>query len=162
MKALTICALLALLPTSFGQHHGGHSHGVDTRGDKAMGFSHDKTKHHFRLFKDGGSIDVVVKSASDKEQVAAIRTHLKMISGMFSKGDFHLPMFIHDRTVPGQMTMEALRKEISYTFGELPDGARVRIRTSNPKAIAAVHNFMRFQIADHRTGDSGKVEKEDR
>ena len=29
------------------------------RGDQAMGFSREKTTHHFRLFKDGGAIEVV-------------------------------------------------------------------------------------------------------
>ncbi|HVT11118.1 MAG TPA: hypothetical protein VHE55_02535 [Fimbriimonadaceae bacterium] len=135
-----------------------HAQGVDKRGDKAMGFSHEKTQHHFRLFKDGGSIDIVVKDNKDRDQVTAIRSHLKMISGMFAKGDFHLPMFIHDRVVPGQKTMEALRKQIAYSYADLPNGGRVRIRTSNAKAIAAIHNFLRFQIGDHRAGDSGKVE----
>ncbi|HWA84361.1 MAG TPA: hypothetical protein VG820_13035 [Fimbriimonadaceae bacterium] len=139
--------------------NGKHAQGVDTRGDKAMGFSHEKTQHHFRLFKDGGSIDIVVKDRSDRQQVQAIRSHLKMISGMFAKGDFHLPMFIHDRVVPGQKTMEARRKQISYGYADLPEGGRVRLRTSDAKALAAIHSFLRFQISDHRTGDSGKVEK---
>lgn len=136
-----------------------HAKGVDSRGDKAMGFSHTATQHHFRLFQDGGSIDVVVKDTNDKDQLAAIRSHLKMIAGMFSKGDFHMPMFIHDRTVPGQKTMESLRKQITYRFSDLSEGGRVRIQSSNPKARAAIYNFLRFQIKDHRTGDSGKVEK---
>jgi hypothetical protein len=29
----------------------------------------------------------------------------------------------------------------------------VRIRTSDPEAVAAVHEFLRFQIRDHGTGD---------
>lgn len=136
-----------------------HSHGVDARGDMAMGFSHEKTKHHFRLFKDGGSIDVVVKSSSNTDQVKAIRAHLQMIRGMFASGDFHLPMFIHDQVVPGQKTMVALKKQIAYSYSDLPKGARVRMRTSNPKVLGAIHKFLAFQVKDHRTGDSGKVEK---
>ena len=31
---------------------------VSTRGDHVMGFSHDAASHHFRLFKDGGEIEV--------------------------------------------------------------------------------------------------------
>jgi hypothetical protein len=30
--------------------------GMMQRGDHVMGFSHDKTTHHFELFKDGGEI----------------------------------------------------------------------------------------------------------
>ena len=29
---------------------------VDKRGDQGMGFSHDKTTHHFRLYADGGQL----------------------------------------------------------------------------------------------------------
>jgi hypothetical protein len=29
----------------------------------------------------------------------------------------------------------------------------VRIATKNKEALAAVYDFLRFQIADHRTGD---------
>ena len=32
-----------------------HAHGVDARGDAAMGFSHQATTHHFLLRKDGGA-----------------------------------------------------------------------------------------------------------
>lgn len=135
-----------------------HAQGVDDRGDKAMGFSHEKTQHHFRLFADGGSIDIETKSRTDADQREAIREHLKMIAAMFGRGDFHLPTFIHDTVVPGQKTMEQLKKQISYAFSELPHGARVKLSSRNPKAVAAIHQFMRFQIEDHRTGDSGQVE----
>lgn len=136
-----------------------HAHDVSMRGDKAMGFSHEKTQHHFRLFKNGGSIDVVVSDKKDKDQLSAIRSHLRMIAGMFSGGDFHLPMFIHDRTVPGQKTMQAMKKSIIYSYSDLPDGGRVRISTTKHKALFAIHRFLRFQVKDHRTGDSGKLEQ---
>jgi hypothetical protein len=43
--------------------------------------------------------------------------------------------------------------EISYSFEELPDGGRVRIKTANKDALNAVHDFLTFQIEDHHTGD---------
>lgn len=137
-----------------------HAKGVDKRGDQAMGFSHEKTKHHFRLFADGGAIDAITNSGDDRTTAETIRSHIKMISGMFAKGDFHLPMFIHAKVVPGQKNMQALKSQISYTFQEIPNGGRVRISTSNPKALAAIHNFLRFQVTDHRTGDSKQIESE--
>jgi len=168
-RTLATAFLIAAIPTVFAQamdmksclmmKQDQHAKAVDHRGDQAMGFSHDKTQHHFRLFSDGGSIDVVVKSKADSEQVIAIRSHLKMIAGMFSQGDFHLPMFIHDRVVPGQKTMESKRKFITYSFAILSDGGRVRIQTRNPRALTAIHEFLKFQVKDHRTGDSGKIEK---
>jgi hypothetical protein len=49
--------------------------------------------------------------------------------------------------------MKENRIEISYTFEELSAGGRVRIRTTNPDALKAIHEFLRFQIEDHHTGD---------
>jgi hypothetical protein len=33
------------------------------------------------------------------------------------------------------------------------------IKTGNPEALAAIHDFLRFQISDHRTGDSPEVQR---
>jgi hypothetical protein len=38
-------------------------------------------------------------------------------------------------------------------------GGLVRLRTENAEALAAIHEFLRFQIKDHQTGDSLEVEK---
>jgi len=46
---------------------------------------------------------------------------------------------------------------ISYTLGELPDGGRVWIKTADHDALNAVHDFLRFQIQDHGTGDAANV-----
>jgi hypothetical protein len=73
---------------------------------------------------------------------------------MFSKGDFSTPMFIHDQVPPGVPVMKEKRDEISYTLEELPSGGRVRIKTANRDALKAIHDFLRFQIEDHHTGDS--------
>jgi hypothetical protein len=48
--------------------------------------------------------------------------------------------------------MKEKRAEISYTFEELPAGGRVGIKTTNANALRAIHDFLRFQIADHHTG----------
>lgn len=50
------------------------------------------------------------------------------------------------------------------TWGETglpwtPRGAMVRIVTHDPDALKAVHEFLEFQIMDHRTGDSATVGK---
>ncbi|MBL8206022.1 MAG: cytochrome c [Blastocatellia bacterium] len=141
------------------QDHSAHHAGVNQRGDKVMGFSHEKTGHHFRLKPDGGWIEVEVKDPKDTASRDQIRTHLKHIAQKFSAGDFTAPMLIHDKTPAGVPTMKQLKTDIQYQFEEMQRGARVRIVTSNAKAIAAIHEFLRFQISDHRTSDSGEVEK---
>jgi hypothetical protein len=65
-----------------------------------MGFSHEKTSHHFLLFRNGGAI---------------------------------------------------------YGYDATDFGGRLRISSGNREAITAVHDFLRFQISDHETGDSTEV-----
>jgi hypothetical protein len=66
-------------------------------------------------------------------------------------------MFIHDTTPPGVPTMIRLRDQIHYKFEQTPQGAIIRITTTNREARQAVHDFLRFQISDHKTGDSPDV-----
>ena len=136
-----------------------HQADVEKHGDEAMGFSHDKTTHHFRLYSDGGTIEVTVNASTDSENTHAIRSHLTHVVLMFSNGDFSVPMFIHDQTPPGVTIMKEKHGEISYTFEELPAGGRVRIRTKNTEALKAIHDFLRFQIEDHHTGDTTDVSR---
>ena len=49
--------------------------------------------------------------------------------------------------------MKLLKKKIRYTYEPLEAGGRVRIESSDPVAVAAVQDFLRFQITDHQTGD---------
>jgi hypothetical protein len=133
-----------------------HSAGVDNRGDHAMGFSHETTVPHFMLLPDGGTICVETSREHDDATRDQIRTHLAHIAGMFSSGDFEIPMFIHDRVPPGVPVMRAKRGSISYTYQDSVRGGQVRIRTADTEARNAIHEFLAFQIQDHRTGDPVK------
>jgi hypothetical protein len=126
---------------------------VDQRGDEGMGFSHAMTGHHFHLLPDGGSIEVESDSPEDNASKEAIRRHMQKIAEMFAQGDFSLPMFIHDTVPPGVEVMKRLRDQIVYTAENTANGAQVRIVTGSPEALVAVHEFLRFQIQDHRTND---------
>ncbi|HKG22713.1 MAG TPA: hypothetical protein VKC34_12510, partial [Blastocatellia bacterium] len=88
-----------------------------------------------------------------------IRRHLELISGMFAAGDFSTPFAVHARTPDGVSDMERLKAAITYTYEETARGGRVRISSIDAKALAAIHEFLRFQIEDHRTGDSREVGK---
>jgi hypothetical protein len=134
-----------------------HQADVEKHGDEAMGFPHDKTTHHFRLYSDGGAIEVTVNDTKDSQNMQAIRSHLTHIAMMFSNGEFSIPMFVHDQVPPGVAVMKEKRTEISYSFEELPAGGRVRIKTTNPDALKAVHDFLGFQIEDHHTGDTTEI-----
>jgi len=134
-----------------------HHQGVVERGDHVMGFSHDKATHHFILYPDGGAIDVQANAAGDTATRDEIRMHFGHIAKMFAEGDFSAPMLIHSQNPPGAETMKRLREAIQYKLENTEHGARIRITSKNAAAVAAVHEFLRFQIKDHQTGDSAEV-----
>jgi len=136
-----------------------HHTGVNQRGDRVMGFSHGKTTHHFRLFADGGAIQVEANDPQDKASIDQIRTHLTHIAQMFASGDFNAPMLIHDRVPPGVPTLQRLKDAVSYRFEKTERGGVVHIATQNKEALEAVHDFLRFQITDHQTGDPLQIEE---
>jgi hypothetical protein len=136
--------------------HDAHSP-MNDRGEKAMGFSQTATTHHFFLKADGGVIQVEAKDTADKTNRDEIRMHLTHIAAAFAKGDFDIPMFVHDTVPPGEPEMKQLREKIQYSFEESPTGGRVVISSTDQDAIAAIHKFLRFQIEEHKTGDTTEV-----
>ncbi len=134
-----------------------HHDAVTSRGDHAMGFSHETTTHHFHLYKTGGAIDVSANNPKDSATRDEIRMHLSHIAKRFATGDFDAPMFIHDTTPPGAPMMAKLRGQIRYLYADTPGGAKIQISTANPEALQAIHAFLRFQISDHQTGDATEV-----
>lgn len=123
------------------------------RGAEAMGFDQDATTHHFLLARDGGAIEVGVNDDRAATVRAAIRSHLTEISSEFAGGVFDKPFATHAEVPPGVATMRRLRTSIAYAYGDTPRGGRVRIRTTNAEALGAVHDFLRYQIKEHGTGD---------
>lgn len=132
-------------------HHGSNAATV-------MGFDQERTAHHFFLLDDGGAIDVSVKEAADTKNREAIRSHLPHVATMFGSGNFDAPMLVHDSAnVPGTKIMAARQAAIRYQYVEAANGGRVNIFTSDREALDAVHAFLKFQIAEHKTGDSTTV-----
>lgn len=131
-----------------------HHTAVDERGDHVMGFDHEKTSHHFLPTPSGGAIEVSANEPDDTASRDAIRTHLAHIAKKFSEGDFEAPMLIHDRVAPGVPVMERKKDGIRWTYESTGAGGRIVIATGDAEALSAIHDFLRFQIEDHRTGDS--------
>jgi hypothetical protein len=136
------------------QQHSEHDAAeMNRRGAQAMGFSQTATTHHFRLSKDGGQIEVEANDVRDSASRDQIRMHLWHIAASFAAGDFEIPMLVHAQTPPGVPVMRQLKDAISYKFEETERGGRVLINTNDAAARAAVHEFLRFQITEHHTGD---------
>lgn len=118
---------------------------------EAMGVDQYTSTHVFEDLPDGGRIELQ-RNRDDPAGTEQIRAHLREIAGRFAAGDFAIPGFVHDADhVPGTDVMADRRDAIAYEFAELPRGGEVRIRTADPEAVRAVHEFLAFQRDDHRT-----------
>ena len=126
------------------------------RGAAAMGFDQNKTTHHFIVAADGGNIEVAANDASDAESRSQIRAHLKEIAAEFARGSFAGPLATHNELPPGVRAMQQRQKAIVYQYEDMANGGRVRISTADRKAIAAIHEFLRYQVREHATGDPVK------
>jgi hypothetical protein len=131
------------------------------RGQQAMGVDQYTSTHKFDSDADGGRIELQ-RDTEDSAGVATIRAHLHDIADAFRHGDFSTPAFVHMQNVPGTATMARLRAKIRYEVHDLPRGGELRLRTTDPEAVAAIHEFMAFQRGEHHAGgmhgppDSGR------
>ena len=167
-KTLSIVALIFAGSTMIGAQHPGMPAGMSheehlkqmqkdeelkRRGGLAMGFDQDKTVHHFLLQRDGGAVVVSSKDAGDTEVIRQVRAHFREIAASFGSGLFDKPEAIHGEMPPGAAVMAANKSKISYRYDERSDGAGVVIATKDGKTRDAIHAFLRYQIAEHKTGD---------
>lgn len=130
-----------------------HDEMVMKNGEKEMGFSQTATTHHFIITKDGGAIRIVTNDANDTANRDKIRSHLKVIAEQFKDGIFTTPFAIHGQVPPGVPEMDKLKADITYSYAENETGAEVLIATTNADALKAIHDFLKFQITEHKTGD---------
>src|SRR5438270_10525905 len=138
------------------QDHSKHEK-MEHRGNQGMGFAQNKITHHFLLRKDGGAIQVTANSADDTSSKDEIQMHLHHITHAFKSRDFNIPMFVHDKTPPGVDTMKKLKDQIKYKYESAESGGRVVISSANVEAVAAIHQFLKFQTTEHQTGDPVEV-----
>ena len=173
LATFTILSVTAFIPLASGQHPPmppGMSHEehmkqmikdeeMKKRGAVAMGFDQDKVSHHFHLTPTGGIIDVSVNQNADAETRKQIRDHLRTISQEFAEGVFTSPVATHAEVPPGVSVMRDRKARITYAYEETPAGARVIISTTDRTARTSVHQFLKYQIREHATGDPLSVQK---
>jgi hypothetical protein len=130
-----------------------HAAGVDHRHDETTGMAADTSVHHFDITSGGGVIRLEAAEATDEAGRDQARAHHEHVAQSFAAGDFAMPMFIHGQAPPGAATMARLKESIRYRYEPTDRGGRVTIDTSNREARKAIHEFLRFQMRDHRTQD---------
>jgi hypothetical protein len=160
--AVLVSLTLASSPASvIAQSHAGHAdsrqdsafRAMQTRGKVVMGVDQYSSIHRFEALPDGGRIELQ-RDEPDSVGATAIRAHMRAIARAFAAGDFSAPATVHLETVPGVPVMRARRKAIRYETSDLARGAALRIRTSDPVAVAAVHRFLAYQRREHHTEPS--------
>jgi hypothetical protein len=172
MRSIAITASLVLLNVAGAgaQMPAGHDHpshtghaapaATDTafdamqrRGKTAMGVDQYSSVHRFDALRDGGRIELQ-RDRDDSVGTAAIRAHMREIARAFAAGDFATPAMVHLTAVPGTDVMRARRSAITYEPADLPRGAALRIRSSDPVAVAAIHRFLAFQRREHHVAET--------
>jgi hypothetical protein len=162
MKLIAVALVITAVPAAAQDHahcHAApspspaHRDAVDHRHDQTTGVPHEESTHHFLLAPDGGEIRLEATDAANTATRDRIRAHLRAIAAAFAAGDFAMPRRIHEQAPDGIGVMAERRSAIRYAFEPTERGGRVTIATDDPAARSAVHAFLRFQIADHGTGD---------
>ena len=74
-------------------------------------------------------------------------------------GVFTSPIVTHAEVPPGVLLMRERKSRIRYSYEETSDGARVVIGTTDRAAKSAIHDFLKYQIREHATGDPISVQK---
>jgi hypothetical protein len=157
-RDITLFLSLTLLGPALQAQSTGHHHQADKndtafaalqeRGKKAMGVDQYTSTHHFDALPDGGRIELQ-RDTTDSAGIAQIRAHIREIAEAFKNGDFSTPAMVHLKEVPGTRVMGERRAAISYEPRDLPRGAELLIRTKDPVARQAIHDFMAFQRGEH-------------
>jgi hypothetical protein len=161
MRAIAVVLLAGVATTARAADHescpmakpGAHRTEVDHRHEDTTGVPTTGSEHHFVLDRQGGSIRLEARPGSPDTTRAQIRGHLQAIVRAFAAGDFSMPRHIHDQDPPGVEVMIARKDAIRYAYVDTPDGGTVTLTTADPQALAAIHDFLRFQIRDHGTSD---------
>ena len=123
---------------------------MQERGQTVMGVDQYTSAHVFEDLPDGGRIILDRDSTGDTSGVATIRQHMRDIATAFRAGDFTKPFQVHAQVVPGTAVMGAQRSAIEYEVIDRPRGGEVRLRTTTPASVAAIHEFLAFQRTGHR------------
>jgi len=122
---------------------------VARNGSVVMPFDLNRTTHVFTDTDTGGREVVTANDPADTQQIDLIRGHLKGLVTKFSRGDFSDPAAIHGDAMPGLAQLRAGYSRIEFIYEELPNGAALTYRTSDPVMVSVLHTWFAAQRNDH-------------
>jgi hypothetical protein len=99
------------------------------------------------------------RAARRREPLEQMRALVRRRVGQQSAGDFEKPLATHGEMPPGTPARRERREAIAYSYEKTRGGGRVRIATKDPAAVDAIHDFLRYQIREHDTGDPESVRR---
>jgi hypothetical protein len=150
MKIERLPFLLMLALVACGKGKDNHEFAaMQERGEQVMGVDQATSAHVFEDLHDGGRVVLDRADATDTAAIKTIRAHMRDIATAFRAGDFSKPFEVHAQTVPGTAMLTAKREAISYEVLDRPTGGEVRMKSTDPAAIAAIHEFLEFQRQQH-------------
>jgi hypothetical protein len=123
-----------------------HVHGM---AHSVMPFDMAKTTHIFKMTETGGVQRVVLKSSSCSDQVALIRQHLREETSRFRHGDYSDPAKLHGSTMPGVNELKVGAERVEVSYSDLPDGAEITFKTTDPHLLTAIHRWFGAQLSEH-------------
>ena len=150
-----VIAVIAGGAFALGQRSGGEDglkarqEDVAERGALVMPFDLEATTHVFTRTDEGGVQTVVSDDASDQEQIALIRGHLRDEVAAFKTGDFGDPATIHGHEMPGLATLEDSSGKLTITYRDTPAGGEVTYRSADSVVVQALHDWFEAQLMDH-------------
>ena len=122
---------------------------VHHMGAGVMPFDLAKTTHVFRMTDTGGVQRVIVKDASDADQIAMIQQHLKHEADAFQRGEYADPAMLHGADMPGLKDLQSGAKRIKVLYSALPNGAEINFKTMDRHLLTAVHRWFGAQLSEH-------------
>jgi hypothetical protein len=150
----TISLTLILVSLGVAQATSPSESELNARFSKILGTDAGKVVQHYYLVKNGGVIEFTAKDPNDSASVNAIRKYLDVQKDLFEKGKNDTDTDVHGKVPDGLLVMKKLRGEITFYTVNSEGGAVLRMFSVNNQARQAIHDFMKFQIAEHKTGDS--------
>lgn len=126
-----------------------HQAQVARNGALVMPFDLSRTTHVFTDTDTGGREVVTANDPADTQQIDLIRNHLKGLMPQFSSGDFSNPAAIHGDDMPGLAQLRAGYSRIEFKYEELPNGAALTYRTTDPVMVSVLHTWFVAQRSDH-------------